>query len=101
VLDLWAVRKTYRVASAVRKHVAKEFHLKPRENHHALRLLIDLSATNETPKMKSRWVLALKYIWRKRRNWNDFAKFLQANEGIHGCANKWSKPHGRVIAKNV
>jgi hypothetical protein len=95
------LRKTDGGASDVRKHVAKEFRLKPRENQHALRLLIDLSATNETARMKSRWVLALKYIWRKRQNWTDFAKFLQANEGIQGCATKWSNPPGKVIAKNV
>jgi hypothetical protein len=95
------LRKTYRGASAVKEHVAKEFNLEPRKNHHALRLLIDLSATKEAAKTKSRWVLALKYIWRTRHNWNDFAKFLQANEGIQGCANKWSQLPGKVIAKNV
>ena len=95
------LRKTDGGASDVRKHVAKEFHLEPRENQHALRLLIDLSAKKEDPRMKSRWVLALKYIWRKRNNWTDFAKFLQDNEGIQGCANKWSKLRGKVIAQNV
>jgi hypothetical protein len=95
------LRKTHGGASAVKEHIAKYFNLEPRKNHHALRLLIDLSAAKETPKMKSRWVLALKYIWRKRRNWTDFDKFLQANDGIQGCATKWSKPPGVVIARNV
>jgi hypothetical protein len=95
------LRKTDGGASDVRKHVAEEFNLKPRGNHHALRLLIDLSAKKEAPKTKSRWVLALKYIWRKRRNWKDFHKFLQDNEGIQGCASKWSQLPGKVIAKNV
>jgi hypothetical protein len=82
------LRNTDGGASAVREHIAKEFNLEPRKNHHALRLLIDLSATNEAAKTKSRWVLALKYIWRSRKNWKDFDEFLQANEGIQGCATK-------------
>jgi hypothetical protein len=95
------LRETDGGASAVRKHVAKDFNLEPRKNHHALRLLINLSATKEAAKTKSRWVLALKYIWRNRHNWDDFDKFLQDNEGIQGCATKWSKPPGKVIAKKV
>ena len=95
------LRKTDGGASDVRKHVAKEIYLKPRENQHALRLLIDLSAKKEDPRMKSWWVLALKYIWRERKKWDDFEKFCKITRGFRGAPTNGANDVVRSSRKNV
>lgn len=57
----------------------------PQIGTHPLRVLID-ATSKASATMKSRFTLALRYIWRRRHEWNDFFAFVHRSGGIAGCA---------------
>jgi len=58
---------------------------KRRQGAHPIRTLLDITCDADR-KLKSRWVRALRYAWRRRQYWTSFRKFVRRNGGIAGCA---------------
>ena len=89
------LRRTKQVKKAARL-IAKLFGLRTEERAHPIRVIIDATSAADI-KTKSRWSRALKYAWRERRTWTDFASFLRENGEPAGCAEKFAaiNPKGR------
>jgi len=73
------------------KRMAEMYDINVRKKDELFRVLIDASSSQVDPKMVSRWVRGLGYIWRKRQEWTSWRQFVEAHSGIAGCA--------RAIAK--
>jgi hypothetical protein len=54
---------------------------------HPIRTIIDASSSADR-RSKSRWTQGLRYVYRKRKRWGNFQRFLTDNGGIAGCASK-------------
>jgi hypothetical protein len=52
---------------------------------HLFRVLLDATCKAD-PKVKSRWVRALRYAWWQRKHWSRLPNFFRRNGGISGCA---------------
>jgi len=89
------LRRTKQAKKAARV-VEKSFLLPNQKRTHPIRVIIDATSTADN-KTKSRWTRALRYAWRERRTWKDFASFLRENGGPAGCAEKFAaiNPKGR------
>ena len=61
------------------------------KNSHAIYLII-LGSSAEEKRMQSRWAQALRYAWkwRKKRGHLTLTEFFKKNEGVAGCARKFS-----------
>jgi len=83
-------------AKPLAKRIAKLFGLRKSNRTHPIRTIIDATSTADL-KTRSRWSRALRYAWRERKTWKDFASFLRENGGPAGCADQFaaSNPRGR------
>jgi len=89
VYGLYRRFRRRKVAREAGRRVATVFATASPATAHPLRVLLDATATADY-KTKSRWTLALRYAWRQRHAWTDFASFVADHGGIAGCARKWA-----------
>ena len=67
------------------KEIVLQFDKKPNYQNHLFRLILDATC-NADRKTKSRWPRALRYAWRRRRDWKNLGAFFRKNGGPAGCA---------------
>jgi hypothetical protein len=92
VFELYVqLRRTKQAKSSARR-ISKLFGLRKSNRTHPIRTIIDATSTAHI-KTESRWTRALKYAWRERKTWKDFAAFLRENGGPAGCAARFAAVH--------
>ena len=91
---LWALRSMESWRASKRRHrrrLAKLTKLQTRHGRHPIRTIIDATSKSDR-RSQSRWILALRYAYRKRKRWRSFERFLSNNGGISGCASQMGGP---------
>lgn len=85
VYGLYAQWRAQRMATCHARLILELEGASPQLGTHALQVMID-ATSKASAKMKSRWTLALRFIWRCRHRWTDFFAFVHFHGGIAGCA---------------
>jgi hypothetical protein len=69
-----------------------------RVDAHPVRVIIDASCIQSDLRMRSRWTRALQYALSEDIDPQELSRFLQAHNGISGCADLASKTAGKRLA---
>jgi hypothetical protein len=77
------------------RRIAELFGLSKQNRTHPIRTIIDATSTADN-KTRSRWSRALRYAWRERTTWEEFASFLRENGGPAGCARQLAAVHPKA-----
>jgi hypothetical protein len=96
VFEVYVQLRRRNQAKPSARRIAMLFGLRKQNRTHPIRVIIDATSTADL-KTRSRWSRALRYAWRERKTWKDFASFLRENGGPVGCADQFaaSNPRGR------
>jgi hypothetical protein len=95
VFELYVQLRRRNQAKPAAQRIAKLLRLRKQDRTHPIRVIIDATSTADI-KTKSRWTRALKYAWRERKTWKDFASFLRENGGPAGCAAQFAAVHPKA-----
>jgi hypothetical protein len=95
VFELYVRLRRTKQAKPWAQRIAKLFGLRKQDRTHPIRVIIDATSSADL-KTRSRWSRALRYAWRERKTWKDFASFLRENGGPAGCAAQFAAVHPKA-----
>ena len=98
VWTLYAAWKKENTRKENKRIAARLYDLKIRKNTHTIRAIIDASAKDEDPGVKSKWTRALQFAARHSQEIEEpgLVKFLEVNGGVAGCAKKGARRRSKV-----
>jgi hypothetical protein len=95
VFELYVQLRRRNQAKPSARRIAKLFGLRNQKGRNPIRVTIDATSAADI-KTRSCWSRALRYAWRERKTWKDFASFLRENGGPAGCARQFAAVHPKA-----
>lgn len=80
----YCVLEEERSLKRLRKYLLRHYDVS--EEAHAIRMIIDATATEPDRQLRSRWTRALEFAWNQKVEPDDLLPFIRRNKGLTGCA---------------